>query len=202
MREGAFADDVFDLPAEDRGRYEELELVERHRRGDPRAVVELYQQHAAMVHSLALRLSGNPEEAADLTQDIFLRVHRHLGRFRGGSSLKTWLYRIALNHCRTRFSRRPPAALSLDDEVSRVPELVDRSRSPEQVAAANESARRLERALLGVDVVFREAVVLRDIEELSYEEIAEILNVPVGTVRSRIARGRTRLREILLAEDT
>jgi RNA polymerase sigma-70 factor (ECF subfamily) len=194
------ASDVIDLSAEDRQRYEEAELVERHRRGDTQALVEIYRTHATMVHSLALRLCGELEEAADVTQEIFLRVHRHLGRFRGGSTLKTWLYRVAVNHCRTRLSRRPPRAESLDDPAGRVHELVDGGRSPEERARSNENERRLERALAQLDVTFREAVVLRDVEDLAYDEIATVLGVPIGTVRSRIARGRARLRELLLEE--
>lgn len=178
----------------------ELALVDRHRHGDPDAFLELYRTHAGMAYSVALRMSGDPDEAADLTQEIFLRVFRHLGRFRGGSRLKTWLYRVALNHCRSKLGRRRPSGPSLDDEETRI-EAVDPRRNPEERAASGERAHQLSRALLALDPVFREAVVLRDVEELGYEEIAQVLRVPIGTVRSRIARGRARLREIVLEEE-
>lgn len=193
MPTDATAADAFDLTPEDLAHHLETELVDRHRRGDPSAFLELYRTHASRTYSLAVRLAGNEEEAADWTQEIFLRVHRHLGRFRGDSSLKTWLYRVALNHCRTRLGQRPPAATPIDEAE----DLVDPGRTPEDTAVADESRTRVEQALARLDPVFREAVVLRDLEELSYDEIAALLDVPIGTVRSRIARGRGQLRMIL-----
>jgi RNA polymerase sigma-70 factor (ECF subfamily) len=193
MPTDATAADAFDLSPEDLAHHLEAELVERHRRGDPSAFLDLYRSHAARTFTLALRMAGNEEEAADWTQEIFLRVHRHLGRFRGDSTLKTWLYRVALNHCRTRLSQRPPPSTPIEEAS----ELADQGRNPEEVAVADESRGRVEQALAGLDPVFREAVVLRDLEELSYDEIAALLGVPIGTVRSRIARGRSQLRAIL-----
>ena len=175
----------------------DLDLVERHRYGDPEAFQEIYHRFGAMVYNLALRLAGDPEEAADLSQETFLRIFRHLGKFRGGSTLKTWIYRVALNHCRSRLGRRRPMA-PLPQRAEEI--LRDPRRSPEERALAGDAGRRVAAALAEVKPVFREAVVLRDLEDLSYDEIAAILQVRIGTVRSRIARGREQLRQILEGE--
>ena len=176
----------------------DVELVERHRCGDLQAFDEVYTRFGEMVYNLAARLSGNREEAADLTQEIFLRVYRHLGSFGGRSTLKTWVFRIAVNHCRDRLSRHVPPMQSIDDglEAGGVA-VADPARGPEELAVAADEGRRVTHALARLPQVFREAVVLRDLEGLSYEEIAEVLRVRVGTVRSRIARGREQLRLLL-----
>jgi RNA polymerase sigma-70 factor (ECF subfamily) len=176
----------------------DLELVERHRYGDAGAFNEVYARFEEMVYNLAFRLSGNREEAADLTQEIFLRVFRHLGSFGGRSTLKTWIFRIAVNHCRDRLSRWHPPTQPIGEEPGEgVAVYADPSRGPEELAVAADEKRRVEQALTCLPQVFREVVVLRDIEGLSYEEIAEVLGVRIGTVRSRIARGREQLRSLL-----
>lgn len=173
----------------------DLDLLQRHRYGDPTAFEEIYHRFDAMVYNVALRLAGDPEEAADLTQEIFLRIFRHLEKFRGRSSLKTWVYRVAINHCRSRLGRKRPPASSLDEETARP--LPDPGRGPEEWAVADDEARRVAEALGRLPAVYKEAVVLRDLEGLTYQEIAEVLGIRIGTVRSRIARGRERLRELL-----
>ncbi len=178
---------------------DDLHLVEAHRRGDPAAFDEIFVRYQSMVFNLALRMSGSREVAADLTQDVFMRVYRHLGRFRGQSSLKTWIYRVALNCCRSRRARRRPIIQELPEAEALV-ELQERSATPERAALARDAGRQVARALAKLPSPFREAVVLRDIEDLSYQEIAEILGVRIGTVRSRIARGRDKLRGIVEAE--
>lgn len=176
----------------------DLDLAERHRYGDEEAFSEVYQRFVGLVFNLAMRMAGTAEEAEDLTQEIFLRVYRHLGRFNGRSTLKTWIYRVALNHCRSKLGRKryPTQPLAEENEGEGV-HLVDRRRGPEEKTLANDAALTVSLALRQVKPRFREAVVLRDLEGLSYEEIAEILDVRIGTVRSRIARGRDRLRVIL-----
>ena len=176
----------------------DLELVERHRYGDDRAFNEVYARFEDMVYNLSYRLAGNREEAADLTQEIFLRVFRHLGSFGGRSTLKTWIFRIAVNHCRDRLSRWHPPTQPIGEETGEgVAVYPDPSRGPEELAVAADDKRRVEQALIRLPQVFREVVVLRDIEGLSYEEIADVLGVRIGTVRSRIARGRDQLRTLL-----
>ena len=173
----------------------DLDLVERHRYGDPEAFEEVYGQFECMVYNLALRMSCNEQDAADLTQEVFLRVYRHLSGFRGRSSLKTWVFRVALNCCRSGLRRRkavsrvhfqPP-----EDELDRVP---DPTPGPETRALSRDMVTHLERALGSLPLPFREAVILRDVQGFSYGEIALILRVRIGTVRSRIARGRDRIR--------
>ena len=176
----------------------DLDLAERHRRGDDRAFEEVYARYAGMVYSLALRLAGDPDEAADLTQEVFLRIYRHLGTFRGRSSLKTWVYQVGLNQCRSRLGRVRPDTQPLAEEGAEgVRPLPDPGRDPESEALAADTGRRVGEALAALPLAFREAVVLRDLEGLGYEEIAALVGVPVGTVRSRIARGREQLRGLL-----
>lgn len=187
-------------------RSHERTLAERHRWGDAAAFEELYRAHAEMVYNLALRLSGDRDRAADLSQEVFLRIYRHLGKFRGRSSLKTWIYRVTVNHCRSRLARRRLPTRSIDaaaaeggDRQDREPPIVltDPSRDPEERAMAGDAEKILQAALAELPVVFREAVVLRDLEDLAYDEIAEVLGARLGTVRSRIARGRGMLRDVL-----
>ena len=178
--------------------HSDLDLATRHRYGDAEAFEEVYRRFARMVFNLAYRMAGTVEEAEDLAQEVFLRIHRHLGRFNGRSALKTWVYRVTLNHCRSKLGRKrypsQPLAEENDGEGVR---LVDESRSPEDLALARDAGRLVTLALRQLKPVFREAVVLRDLQGLSYDEIAEILKVRIGTVRSRIARGRERLRIVL-----
>jgi RNA polymerase sigma-70 factor (ECF subfamily) len=175
----------------------DVALVERHRCGDLHAFDEVYGRFGEMVYNLAFRLASNRDEAADLTQEIFLRIYRHLGTFGGRSTLKTWVFRIAINHCRDRLSRHYPAMQSIDDDSEDGASIADPGRGPEDLAVAADEGRRVAEGLSRIPPVFREAVVLRDLEGLSYEEIAEVLGVRVGTVRSRIARGREQLRILL-----
>jgi RNA polymerase sigma-70 factor, ECF subfamily len=176
----------------------DLDLAELHRYGDDKAFEEVYHRFAKMVFNMALRMAGDPELAEDLAQEIFLRIYRHLGKFNGRSTLKTWIYRITLNHCRSKLGRRRLLTRPLAEEnEGEGAELVDERRGPEETTLALDAARQLTGALKHLKPVFREAVVLRDLEGLTYEEIADILDLRIGTVRSRIARGRDRLRTIL-----
>lgn len=176
----------------------DLDLARRHQYGDASAFTEVYRAHVQMVFNLCLRMVGKREEAEDLAQEVFLRIHRHLARFSGRSSLKTWIYRITINYCRSKLSRKRWFWRSIkeEDEEGGI-QLEDTGRSPEDHSLANDDARTVTRALLEIKPKFREAVVLRDLEGMSYDEIAEVLNVRIGTVRSRIARGREQLRKVL-----
>jgi RNA polymerase sigma-70 factor (ECF subfamily) len=182
----------------------DFELAQRHSHGDVRAFDEVYARYSAMVYNLALRLSGDGDEAADLTQEIFLRVFRHLDSFSGRSALKTWIFRVALNHCRERLSRFRPVTLPIGEEMDEAgtARLADTRRDPEEQAVAADLGRQVARALAALPASFREAVVLRDLQGLSYQEIAAVLGVRVGTVRSRIARGREQLRRLLDRQGT
>lgn len=175
----------------------ERDLVLRHRRGDETAFEEFYSQFSGLVYNLTYRQCGSAERAQDLTQEVFLRIFKSLGRFRGKSSLKTWTYRVCLNHCRSKLGRRRIPTNSLTYEDGSLRDVEDERPGPAEKLMSVDAARRIDAALPELEEHYREAVILRDIEELPYQEIAEVLGVPLGTVRSRIARGRDQLRKVL-----
>ena len=183
---------------------DDLRLIEELRIGSERGYEELISRFQQPVYSLALRLLDDPSEACDVVQEVFLKVFRNIGSFRGQSSLKTWIYRITVNeahNARRWFFRHRRREVELDtdpQETRNWKEIIpDRSRSPYDVAADREQHTMIEGALEQINPIFREAVVLRDIADLAYEEIAEVLGVSLGTVKSRILRGREALREEL-----
>src|SRR5262245_20025131 len=177
----------------------EAALIQRCASGDELAFAELVAEHQRMVVQLAINLLGDREEAMDLSQEVFLRVFRTIHRFRGQSSLRTWIYRIAVNQARNRhrFWRRRHRAdqVSLDAHVAAHGEFLCRGDAgPDRVLAQKELALRLHRALAGLPFDQRTVVVLREIDGLSYEEMAFSLGVAVGTVKSRLTRARQALR--------
>jgi RNA polymerase sigma-70 factor (ECF subfamily) len=178
-------------------------LVQQCAGGDEAACTRLVTDHQRMVYQLALHLLGEPQEALDLSQEVFLRVFRTLHQFRGQSTLKTWIYRIVINQAsnRQRWWRRRHRAqqVALDDPAHRVVELAE-SRNfamPDRVLDEREIAGRVWKALDALPFDQRTVVVLREIDGLSYDEIATSLGVAVGTVKSRLARARGGLRSLL-----
>ncbi len=156
------------------------------------------------IYNLVLRLLNDPADANDVVQEVFLKVFRNVGNFRGQSSLKTWIYRIAVNEAynhRRWFSRHRKQEIGLEPEedgtMSLRESLSDPGRTPYDWALNEERHAIIEDALKDVNPAFRAAVVLRDIDDLSYEEIAEIMQISMGTVKSRILRGRESLRKSL-----
>jgi RNA polymerase sigma-70 factor (ECF subfamily) len=179
-------------------------LVEALRKGDEAAYEALITTFQQPVFNLISRLLNDPADASDVVQEVFLKVFRKIGAFRGDSSLKTWIYRIAVNEAynyQRWFSRHRRQEVGLDAEEEGSAgyhrTLSDPGRSPYDCAADRERHALVEAALASLGPSFRTAVVLRDIEELSYEEIAEVLQVALGTVKSRIMRGREALRREL-----
>jgi len=183
--------------------------VDRVLAGDRDAFAVLVERHGSRIHSAILRMIGDPEAANDLAQETFLKAFAALASFRKGAAFSTWLYAIALNQVRSEFRRRKSvkgqAMLSLDagggpgdDSGDRPMEPAGATPDPGDETSRKEEAALLHRALARLDEEYREAVVLRDIEGLSYEEIAAATGVPAGTVRSRIHRGRAALRGILV----
>ena len=177
----------------------EAALIQRCAAGDESACADLVGEHQRMVVQLALNLLGDRDEALDLSQEVFLRVFRTIHRFRGQSSLRTWIYRIAVNQARNRhrFWRRRHRAdqVSLDAHVAEHGEFLSGSEArPDRMFAQKELAARLETALDHLPFDQRTAIVLREIDGLSYEEIAYSLGVAVGTVKSRLTRARQALR--------
>lgn len=183
-------------------------FIEKLKRGDAAAFEKLVNERSGEIYGLLYRLTENAEEARDLTQETFLRAFQSINHFRGESDLRTWIYRIAINQARNRWRwwkrRRREATVSIDEpeigggRLGLVATLKSpTARDPEQHTLQNERERALQKALSGLRRVYREAVVLRDIEGFAYEEIANTLNISVGTVKSRLARGRQELRRKL-----
>ena len=182
---------------------DEAELVTELQAGSETAFDWLVTHYHGPVFNLILSMLGDASDAADGTQEVFLKAFRGIRSFRQGSSLKTWLYRIAireaLNHKRW-FKRHLQKNVSIDIETEEgysPIEIEDPGASPFEQFAAHEMQFAVQSALQQVPEVFRGAVILRDLEGLSYEEVAEVLECSVGTVKSRILRGRRSLKEIL-----
>jgi RNA polymerase sigma-70 factor (ECF subfamily) len=181
----------------------DAELVEGLRAGTGEAYETLISRFQQPVFNLVCRLTGSREEACDIVQEVFLKIFRNIGHFRSQSSLRTWIYRITVNEAwnhRRWFSRHQRQEVGMTEEEGGRPyqdTVRDPGRSPLQLAADHETRTLLEQALTQVNPKFRAAVVLRDIEDLSYEEISAVLDVSLGTVKSRIVRGRDALRKNL-----
>jgi RNA polymerase sigma-70 factor (ECF subfamily) len=177
----------------------EAALIQRCAAGDEIAFAELVAGHQRMVVQLAMNLLSDRDEALDLSQEVFLRVFRTIARFRGQSTLRTWIYRIAVNQARNRhrFWRRRHRAdqVSLDAHVATHGEFRSGAEAgPDRVLAQKELAARLQSALDALPFDQRTAIVLREVDGLSYDEIAYSLGVAVGTVKSRLTRARQTLR--------
>lgn len=181
-------------------------FIERLKNGDADAFDTLVNRYASDIYSLLLRITEDTEEAGDLTQETFLRALKSIHKFRGDAELKTWLFRIAINQSKNRFRwwkrRKREKTVSLDAPVGESETPMSETIStdyanPEEKTLQNEREKLLTDALNDLPDIFREAVILCDIEGFAYEEIAEIFEINIGTVKSRIARGREELRKIL-----
>lgn len=183
---------------------EDARILRGLRAGIEGAYEELISRYEQPIYGLVYRLLGNQPDACDVVQEVFLKVFRGVNSFRERSSLRTWIYRIAVNeahnyrrwwvrHCRREVSIEKDRA---ERDVS-VERTADHGRSPYEQVLDSETRALVERALTRINPVFRTAVILRDIQNLSYEEIADILQISLGTVKSRILRGREALRNEL-----
>lgn len=185
----------------------EDQFLERLRRGEAAAFERLVAEQSGDVYALLYRLTSDAEEARDLTQETFLRAFQSISRFRGDANLKTWIYRIAVNQARNRWRwwhrRKRDVTVSLDATDDRHTQPLgatlrnEDAVDPEQETLAREREGQLREALLGLRQSYREAVILRDVEGFSYEEIADTLQISIGTVKSRISRGRLEMRRKL-----
>ena len=185
----------------------EDQFLERLRRGEAAAFERVVAEHTGDVYALLYRLTSDAEEARDLTQETFLRAFQSIARFRGDANLKTWIYRIAVNQARNRWRwwrrRKREVTVSLDATSDLTDQPLSASLrdndaiDPEQETLAREREGHLRGALLELKRPFREAVILRDVEGFSYEEIADTLQISIGTVKSRLSRGRLDLRRKL-----
>jgi len=190
-------------------KFEEFKLLARCRRGDLTAMEELIVKYQNRIYNTILRISGNPDDAAELTQDAFVKVLENIDRFQERSSFYTWLFRIAVNltlNYRSRTARMPTASLDAERYTQngaaagnlRAFLTDDGSPGPAELAEKKEVYGLVYKALARMDETHRTVIVLRDIEQMSYAEISEILNIELGTVKSRLSRARASLREILL----
>jgi RNA polymerase sigma-70 factor, ECF subfamily len=173
----------------------EADLVQRCRRDEPGAFEELYRHHAGRVYNLAVRLSGSLAEGEDLTQDVFIQVHRKLDGFRGESALGTWIYRLATNHCLDYLRSREGRAQGRLEPLEEVD-----SWEPATVTAPLRADRiDLERAIARLPLGYRAAFVLHDVEGFEHREVAAMLGIAEGTSKSQVHKARLKLREYLTA---
>lgn len=179
---------------------EEQKLIDAAIAGDSGAFERLIEPLEGRIYAVALRMCGNREDAQDCMQESMIRIYRALSSFKGQSSFSTWVYRVTMNTCLDELRRRKARrSTSLDTLLDSGWSPTDETDTPERHAIQSEQRRTLERAIAELPEDMRAAVVLRDIQGLAYDEIASTLNVNVGTVKSRISRGRERLREKLSA---
>ncbi len=186
---------------------EEAAIVAELKAGSEAAYAWLIGEFQQPVYGLVYRIVNDPADAADTTQDVFLKVFRGMKHFHGGSSLKTWIYRIALHEAanrrrwwfrhKARETSIEPAESDAANENAMQVALTDHAESPFDNVAHHEVQRRVEEELGKVPEPYRTTLVLRDLEEMSYEEIAEVLEISLGTVKSRLTRGREALRQRL-----
>ena len=179
---------------------DDLSLVRRAQRGDAEAFRDLVVRHQDRIYTAVLRFCGNAEDAADVTQRAFINAFRSLASFKGDSAFSTWIYRIAFNQSvsfRRESGRQRTISLEGRDQESTIEPVDDRS--PGARMETDDSRRKVQEALNRLDPEDRKIIVLKELEEKSYEDIAGILGIPKGTVRSRLFRARQALRDHLKA---
>jgi RNA polymerase sigma-70 factor (ECF subfamily) len=192
------------LTPEQEAALEDHRLISGLQAGEESAYERLIERFQAPVYNLAWRLLSDPSDASDVVQEVFLKIFRNVGSFRGDSTLRTWVYRIAVNesHNRRRWlfrHRRGETGIeeAFDDSEARERPLMDAGETPFDFTMNREAQILLEEGLAAINPVFRAVLVLREMDDMSYDEIAAILEVSIGTVKSRIMRGREALRRYL-----
>lgn len=182
----------------------DLELVEKFKNGKEEAFEEIVRRYQKKVYNTTYRMLGNPEDAWDFAQEVFIRVFRNLHRFQGRASFSTWLFAIATNICRDELRKRQrkvktqslsePIKMK-DGEIER--EVMDNSMIPEEITLHRELQGKIQTIIDTLPLEQKEVIILREFQDFSYDEIAETIGVAVGTVKSRISRGRKNLRQAL-----
>jgi RNA polymerase sigma-70 factor (ECF subfamily) len=195
-RQGDAADE-----AAERETRRDAALVDHLKKGDAKALDELYRRHREAAYGIAYRLVGSREDALEVVQEAFIHVMRGIQTFRGQSSFRTWLYRIvthaALDYRRWRALR---VVDSLDSDTSTEPVAQASDRSPQEAAADRDLGAAIDKALSNISEKNRAALILFAIEGMPYKEVADVLGISIGTVMSRIFNARQRLRELLATE--
>lgn len=180
-------------------------LVEQFLQGNKQAFSTIVERYEQKVYSLAYRLTGDYDDASDLAQDAFIKVYRNLSQFRGQAAFSTWLYRVVTNvfldEMRKR-KRRPVVAISLDDSIvteegELTRELPSPDPGPEDLSAQREMQQAVRAGMQKLPAEYRVVLILRDLQGYAYDEIASILDINLGTVKSRISRARLALRKVL-----
>ena len=174
----------------------ERSLLQRLVRGDERAWGQVFETHRDRIYGVCLRIMRNREEAEDISQEVFLRAVRAIGTFRGDASLKTWLHQIAHNLCLTRLAAAKKN-MEYAFDYTWITDLAGEDPGVGRSSAGVELREVLELAIGELEPVFREAILLREVEDQSYEEIARVTGVSVNTVKTRIHRARTKLKQRL-----
>jgi len=174
---------------------EDLRLARRIQGGDPRAFEEFLDSYGARVQYLVRRTVENRTDAEDLTQEIFVHLYRNIGSYRGDAALATWVYRVALNQCAKYAQRRHPQNATLEEQNEQASS--DWRSNPEQAAVKGELSERVHDALEQLSPLHKEVVVLHELYEMTYQECALALEVPIGTVKSRLFNAIRRLRDSL-----
>lgn len=189
--------------------FQEEELVKRTLQGDTRAFEELVQQYESKIYALTYRYMGNEDDAYDMAQEAFIKAYRSLRSFKGHSSFGTWLYRVTTNVCLDELRRRKrrivplsldePLAIREGDEVEK--EIPDNTPTADILYEQKEFSQYIQDLLDQLKPDHKTAIVLRDVLDLSYEEISEVLNCSIGTVKSRISRARETLRKKIVERE-
>ncbi|MBM7582584.1 RNA polymerase sigma-70 factor (ECF subfamily) [Caldicoprobacter guelmensis] len=180
---------------------DEALLVEKAKKGDMVAFEELVSLYAKKIYNYCYRMTNNKEDAEDLAQEVFIKVYKNLKSFKGNSKISTWIYRIAYNTCIDKYKKGSKVdTVSLNpgkDEDAVGIELVSGDPLPEEEVIKKERYRKLQACIAALKPEYKTVIILRDIQNYSYEEIAEILQVPLGTVKSHISRARAALSDAL-----
>lgn len=182
---------------------DEKSLILKSLKGDVTSFERLIKDYQKMAYNVAYRIMGNEEDAKDMTQEALIKVYRKLDSFRMDAQFSTWLYRIVMNTCKDELRKKKMKVISIDqsietDDGKMHMDLEDEGLHPDELLVQKETQSEVHAALQEVSEKNRVVVVLRDIKGFSYQEISDIIDVPVGTIKSRISRGRNELKTVLL----
>ena len=182
---------------------DDLKIIESCLLGNKQIFSRLIDNYKNMVYNLAYRMSNNPHEAEDISQEAFLRAYQSLAHFNPSYKFSTWLYQITLNIIRDKYKKKEIDYVSLDtpietDDSEFFPQPADLTNNPEQIITQKDDLRAIQQAIYSLPLKYREVIVLRHLQDLSYIEIANILKLPQGTVKVRLYRAREQLRKILV----
>lgn len=177
-------------------------LLKKSKDGDVESFEKLIKRHQKNIYNIAYRMMGNEEDAKDVAQEAIIKIYKYIDRFRGDSDFSTWVYRIAINACKDELRKKKHNVVYLDQEIQTANgtlknQLEDQGMKPDEIAENLELNNTIQEAISKLPEINRVVVILRDIQGFSYEDISKALECPVGTVKSRINRGRKLLKEFL-----